>query len=202
MIQFTFRDQFITDYLCTCKTEDCNNDKLNYLKPISEYYKSFEETKSDSMDFDDDNFYVSLPSEGRQVFTKWRWTYPNPMGMRSKTFCLKSRTPLSTVDKVILNNLEKKYLYHAIDDILYALKSKPVERNNLLGILYTPVLALQNHFSIDFFDIWIDEISISKAAKDNKFLANCTSKIEPFSYITMTLVYNKKPLPEVTESLW
>lgn len=203
MIQFTFRDQFIQDYLCPCKTEDCNNEELNYPKAISDYYKSFEETKSGIMDLKGlDDLYVYLPSEGRQVFTKWRWTYPNPTNMRSKTFCLKSKKPLSTVDKIILNNFEKKYLYHAIDDVLYSLKSKPVERDNLLAILYSPVLALQNHFSIDFFDIWIDEISISKVAKDNKFLANCTSKIEPFSYITMTLVYNKKLLPKKTETFW
>ena len=203
MIQFAFRDRFIQDYLCPCKTEDCNNKELNYPKSISDYYKSFEETKPGIMDLIDlDDLYVYLPSEGRQVFTKWRWAYPNPTSMRAKTFCLKSKKPLSTVDKIILNNFEKKYLYHAIDDVLYSLKSKPVERDNLLAILYSPVLALQNHFSIDFFDIWIDEISISKVVKDNKFLANCTSKIEPFSYITMTLVYNKKLLPKKTESFW
>lgn len=203
MIQFTFRDQFIQDYLCPCKTEDCNNEELNYPKGIADYYKSFEEIKQKIVDLDGlVDLYVYLPSEGRQVFTKWRCTYPNQMGMRSKTFFLKSKKPLSTVDKIILNNFEKKYLYHAIDDVLYSLKSKPVERANLLEILYTPVLALQNHFSIDFFDIWIDEISINKVSKNNKFLVNCTSTMEPFSYITMKLVYNKKLLPKKTESFW
>jgi hypothetical protein len=203
MIQFTFRDQFIQDYLCPCKTEDCNNEELNSPKAIADYYKSFEEVKQKIVDLDGlIDLYVDLPSEGRQVFTKWRATYPNQMSMRAKTFFLKSNKPLSTVAKIILNNFEKKYLYHAIDDVLYSLKSKSVERDNLLEILYTPVLALQNHFSIDFFDIWIDEIYIHKVSKDNKFLANCTSKIEPFDYITIKLVYNKKLLPKKTESFW
>jgi hypothetical protein len=203
MIQFTFRDQFIQDYLCPCKTEDCNNEELNYPKAIADYYKSFEEIKQEIGDLEElVDLYVYLPSEGRQVFTKWRWAYPNQMSMRSKTFYVKSKKPLSTVDKIILNNFEKKYLYHAIDDVLYSLKPKPIERDNLLAILYSPVLALQNNFSIDFFDIWIDEISINKVFKNNKFLAHCTSTIEPFSYITIKLVYNKKRLPKKTESFW
>lgn len=206
MIQFTFRDQFIQDYLCACKTKDRNSKTLNYPKAISDYYKSVKETESRTFKSvttsKKNKIYLNLPSQGQQVFTKWSWTYPNSTLMRSKTFCLKSKKPLSTVDKIILNNFEKKYLYHAIDDVLYSFKSKPVERDNLLAILYAPVLALQNHFSIDFFDIWIDEISISKVDKDNKFLANCTSKIEPFSYITLRLVYNKKLLPKKTELFW
>ena len=200
MIQFTFRDQFIQDYLCPCKTEDCNNEELNYPKFISEEIEMM--GLNGPLESDPEGLYVDLPSEGRQVFTKWRSTSPNLTRMRAKTFYLKSKKPLSTVDKIILNNFEKKYLYHAIDDVLYSLKSKPVERDNLLAILYSPVLALQNHFSIDFFNIWIDEISISKVATDNKFLANYTSKTEPFSYVTMTLVYNKKLLPKKIESLW
>ena len=67
MIQFTFRDQFIQDYLCPCKTKDCNNDELNYPKSISDYYKSFEEKKSgimDLIDLDDWNFAELAPKMG------------------------------------------------------------------------------------------------------------------------------------------
>jgi hypothetical protein len=59
--------------------------------------------------------------------------------------------------KLILNSFQNKYIYYAIDDILYSLKSNPIERDNLLAILYSPVLSLQNNFSINFFDIWIRE---------------------------------------------
>jgi hypothetical protein len=52
------------------------------------------------------------------------------------------------------------------------LKSNPIERDNLLAILYSPVLSLQNNFSINFFDIWIREIYINEISKVNKFLNN------------------------------
>ena len=145
---------------------------------------------------------VSLPSEGRQLFTKWQWSYPNKIPLKSKTFSIKYEKPLSTLDKMILNNFQNKYLYHAIDDILYLLKSKPKERDNLLAILYSPVLALQNNFFIDFFDIWIAEIYITTGSKDNKFLVNGNSNFETFSYITIKFVYSKKLPAKKVESFW
>jgi hypothetical protein len=72
--------------------------------------------------------------------------------------------------KIILNSFQNKYIYYAIDDILYLFKSNPIERDNLLAILYSPVLSLQNNFSINFFDIWIHEIYINEISKVNKFL--------------------------------
>jgi hypothetical protein len=62
---------------------------------------------------------------------------------------------------------------------MYSLKSKPTERDNLLAIIYSPVLYLQNNFSIDFFDIWIDEIYIHQESKVNKFLAKNNIKSRP-----------------------
>ena len=79
--------------------------------------------------------------------------------------------------KIVLNSFQKKYIYYAIDDILYSFQSNPNERDNLLAILYSPVLSLQNNFSINFFDIWIDEIYINEVSKVNKFLNNDSSKI-------------------------
>jgi hypothetical protein len=77
---------------------------------------------------------------------------------------------LSSIAKFILNSFQNKYIYYAIDDILYLLKSNPIERDNLLAILYSPVLSLQNNFSVNFFDIWIREIYINEISKVNKFL--------------------------------
>ncbi len=193
---------FSEEYLCKC------NEEFDPIKIKAEFYKSRlnqVRLKQETENLNDNglkSINLDLSSEGRQVFTRWHWSYPNQINLRSKTFSIKYHKPLSTADKVILNNFQKKYLYHAIDDILYSLKSKPRERDNLLAILYSPVLSLQNNFSIDFFDIWIDEISITKKSKDNKFLENHDSNFEPFSYITMKLVYNKKLLTQKPESFW
>jgi hypothetical protein len=193
------------DYLCNC------NEEFDLVKVRTESYKSLrakfsksflEQETTNSDENQPKPVNLDLPSEGRQVFTRWHWSYPNRINLRSKTFFINYHKPLSTVDKILLNNFQKKYLYHAIDDILYSLKSKPRERDNLLAILYSPVIYLQNNFSIDFFDIWIDEISISKLSKGNKFLTNGHSNLEPFSSITIKLVYNKKLLAKKPESFW
>ena len=68
----------------------------------------------------------------------------------------------------MLNNFQHKYFYHIVDDILYSLKAQPIERDKLLSIIYAPVIYLQNNFSIDFFDIWVDEIYINQESKVNK----------------------------------
>jgi hypothetical protein len=36
---------------------------------------------------------------------------------------------LSSTAKFILNSFQNKYIYYAIDDILYLLKSDPIERD-------------------------------------------------------------------------
>jgi len=102
----------------------------------------------------------------------------------------------------MLNNFQNKYFYHIIDDVLYSLKSNPTQRDNILSIVYSPVLYLQNNFSIDFFDIWINEIYINQESKVNKFLAEDTSNLEPFSYITIKLFYTTKPPVKKPEPLW
>ena len=132
--------------------------------------------------------------------SKGKINYPTrPTG---KTFQIKYHKKLSSVAKLILNSFNKKYLYYAIDDILYSLQSNPNERDNLLAILYSPVISLQNNFSIDFFDIWIDEIYIHEISKVNKFLKNNSSNFQQYSYITIKFFYNLPVLPKKTESLW
>jgi hypothetical protein len=153
---------------------------------------------------DKKSIWVSIPSQGRQPFTKESWAYPQSLQLKgkAKTFHIKYEKELSSIDKIILKSFDKKYLYHAIEDILSLLKTKPIERENLLTILYSPVLSLQNNFSIDFFDIWIDEISITTPLKVNKFLATNNSNFESFSYITIRLLYTYKRLPKKPEPLW
>ena len=87
--------------------------------------------------------------------------YPEFYQSGSKTFHIKYEKKLSSVAKLVLNSFKNKYLYYAIDDISYSFESNPKERDNLLGILKSLVLSLQNNFSINFFDIWIYEIYIN-----------------------------------------
>jgi hypothetical protein len=98
--------------------------------------------------------------------------YPKSNEITSQTFQIKYEKKLSSTAKVILNSFQNKYIYYAIDDILYLLKGNPIERDNLLAILYSPVLSLQNNFSINFFDIWIREVYIEEISKVNKFITN------------------------------
>jgi len=128
--------------------------------------------------------------------------YPDSNEIISKTFQIKYERNLSPIAKFLLNSFQNKYLYYAMDDILYSLKSNPIERDNILAILYSPVLSLQNNLSINFFDIWIHEIYISKVSKVNKFLTNNCQNLEPFSYITIKFLYKVTIPSKKQESLW
>lgn len=137
------------------------------------------------------------PSEGKP------FQYPKTDEIiTSKTFQIRYEKKLSTIAKLILNSFQNKYIYYAIDDILYSFKSNLHERDNLLAILYSPVLSLQNNFSINFFDIWIHEIYINEISKVNKFLNNDSSNFEEFSYITIKLFYKTRVPIKKQDSLW
>lgn len=120
----------------------------------------------------------------------------------SKTFQIKYDKKLSSVAKLLLNSFQKKYIYYAIDDILYSFQSNPNERDNLLEILYSSVLSLHNNESADFFKIWIDEIYIEEISNVNKFLKNNSSNFQQSSYITIKLLYIIPILPKKQEFLW
>ena len=122
--------------------------------------------------------------------------------IRSKTFQIKYEKKLSSVAKLVLNSFQNKYIYYAIDDILYSFKSNSSERDNLLAILYSPVLSLQNNFSINFFDIWIHEIYINEVSKVNKFLKNESSNFEQLNYITIKFFYKTRIPIKKRDSLW
>ena len=128
-------------------------------------------------------------------------SYPGGQ-VKSKIFQIKYEKKLSSIEKIILNNLQKKYFYYAIDDILYLLKSKSIELNNLLSIIYSPALSLQNNSSINFFNIWIQDISINEVSKINKFIVGNPKPLEQFNYITIKLVYKDKIPVKKQNSLW
>jgi len=125
-----------------------------------------------------------------------------PVKIRSKTFQFKYEKKLSFIAKFILNSFRNKYIYYAIDDIIYLLNSNPVERDNLLSILYSPLLSLQNSFYINFFDIWIHEIYIEEISKLNKFLKQDCQTLRQFTYITIKFFYQTRVPVKRQESLW
>ena len=128
--------------------------------------------------------------------------YPDETKMKLETFQIRYEKKLSSVTKLVLKSFQKKYIYYAIDDILYSFKLNKSERDNLLAILYSPVISLQNNFSINFLDIWINEIEIKEVSKVNKFLNDDSSNFEQRSCITIKLSY-KTPIPfKKPDSLW
>lgn len=128
--------------------------------------------------------------------------YPNQNEITSKTFQIQYKGNLSSISKLLLNSFQNKYLYYVIDDILYSLKSNSIERDNLLAILYSPVLSLQNNLSVNFFDIWVHEIYIQELKKGNKFLKANPQNTESNSHITIKLLYRTKIPVKKQESLW
>ena len=137
---------------------------------------------------------LSARSEGKPL------QYPNEM--MSKTFQIKYEKKLSSLARFILNTFRNKYIYYAIDDILYLLKSNPVERENLLALLSSPVLSLHNNLCINFFDIWIHEVYINETSKVNKFLTNEYQNLEQFTYITIKFLYKTRVPVKKPDSLW
>ena len=122
--------------------------------------------------------------------------------LKSFIFQIKYEKELSTIAKFILNSFQKKYIYYAIDDILYLLNSNPIKRNNLLSIIYSPIVSLQNNFSINFFDIWIHEIYINEVSKINRFIPTNFQNLERFNYITIKLFYKPGIPTKKQETLW
>jgi hypothetical protein len=140
--------------------------------------------------------HSSNRSEGKSL------QYPKFTELTSKTFRIRYDKQLSAAAKLILNSFQNKYIYYAIDDLLYLLKSVPTEHEDLLSILYSPIISLQNNFSINFFDIWIDEIYIAELPKFNKFLKNSSSNVYPSHYITIKVLYKTKVPIKKIDSLW
>ncbi len=112
-----------------------------------------------------------------------------PKSFQIKTFNVKSEKNLSPLAKLILQSVQFKHFYYVRDDISYLLKSNPIERDFLLQALYSIVISLQNNLSINFFDMWIYEIYISKVSTDNKFMSQKSENLESGEYITIKLAY-------------
>ena len=128
--------------------------------------------------------------------------YPKSREILAKSFQIKYDKKLPLISKFILNSFQNKYIYYAIDDILYKLSSVPSERDNLLAILYSPIISLQNNFSVNFFDIWIRQISIEEIDQPNKFLVANDPNLKKTTYITIQFFYKTKLSVKKQNSLW
>jgi hypothetical protein len=128
--------------------------------------------------------------------------YPKSNEIRLKTFQIEYSKTLSLTGKCILNSFQNKYIYYAIDDIIYSLKSNPTERDNLLAVLYSPILSLQNDFLINFFDIWICDVYLSENLKPNKFLNQNSDNLEKVNHIIIKLFYKTRVPIKKQDSLW
>lgn len=138
----------------------------------------------------------------KQVDPYIDWIWDSKFSYQTQIFRIKHDQKLSLIEKNILNSFQKKYLYHAIDDILEASRTTPNDETDLLEILYAPILSLHNDFSINFFDTYIQEIYLEETFNTNKFLPYNFRILEPFTYITIKILY-KIPVPvKKKEILW
>ena len=128
--------------------------------------------------------------------------YPKSDEIKCKTFQIKYNGKLSLVAKFILNSFQNKYIYYGIDDILYQFGLNLDEYETLLAILYSPIISLQNNYSVNFFDIWISEIYIKEESNSNKFLKSKFQSSNQFTYITVKFFYKTKVPTKKQESLW
>ena len=125
-------------------------------------------------------------------------------GQFLKAFQIQYTLPLSLTGRNLLTSFTNKYIYYAIDDILYLLRSNKFERDNLLIMLYSSMLSLQNDFSINFFDIWIDSVYFNECYKTNRFLDTKSQHLNQntLTIITLKLHYFTRTPIKKPEPIW
>ena len=77
--------------------------------------------------------------------------------------------------------------YYVVEDLLYLLKSNQKEANQLLQILHSTVIYLQNNLYVNFFDIYVYEVNISEKSNSNKFVKNSTDYFESLNYLLKSM---------------
>ena len=119
-----------------------------------------------------------------------------------RTFNIKCDKNLSPLAKIIIKSFKFKLYYYVIDDLLYLLKSNPDERDYLLQILHSTVLFLQNSLYINFFDIYIYDISIDEVSNSNRFITRNSQQFQVSNNITIKLAYQVKSVTKKLETTW
>ena len=116
-----------------------------------------------------------------------------------QTFTINCNRKISIYGKKILQSLKFKPYYYVVDDILYLLKFEPNECDYFLQILNSSVIALQNNFSINFFDIYVYEIQIEDKIKNNNIQNKSFKNV---NRIIIRLAYQFKPIEKTIETIW
>ena len=119
-----------------------------------------------------------------------------------KTFNVKCDKKLSSLAITILQSFKFKLYYYVMDDLLYLLKSNLDERDYLLQILNSSVIFLQNNLYVNFFDIYIYDITINEISKFNRFVNEQSELFKVSNTITIKLAYQIKPVPKKLETIW
>lgn len=120
----------------------------------------------------------------------------------SRTIQIRYEENLSLLSKSIINSFQNKYIFYAMDDLLYLLGPNSKECHSLLELLYSSMLSLHNNNATNFFDIWIDAVYINETYKYNKFLGNNSQKIKESTQITLILHHINRPPIKKPEPIW
>jgi hypothetical protein len=119
-----------------------------------------------------------------------------------KSFTIKYDYKISLLCKNILQSFKFKLYYYVLDDLLYLLKSNIQERDYFLQILYSSAIFLHNNLYVNFFDIYIYEITINEVQNLNRFVDSQSNKCQVSNYITIKLAYQIKSVTKKTETVW
>ena len=119
-----------------------------------------------------------------------------------RTFNIKCDKNISPLAKIITKSFKFKLYYYVIDDLLYLLKSNPDERDYLLQLLNSSVIFLQNNLYVNFFDIYIYDITINEVSKFNRFVNEQSKSFKVSNTLTVKLAYQVKPVQKKLETIW
>jgi hypothetical protein len=89
-----------------------------------------------------------------------------------------------------------------VDDISHLSKANPVERDNVVAVVHSPVVSLQNDLSVHFLDVWIREICIDVTPKINEFLTDDSEVSEQLGCATIKLSCKTRVPVKKKESSW
>lgn len=134
--------------------------------------------------------------QGRPLF------YPNQEKQSCKTFQVYYEGKFSDITKLILTSLKNKYIYYAIEDINSNKSLNSAEKNNLLSILSSTMIWLQNNQYTNFFDIWIGNIYIQEERSLNRFMESEIEISINNTKVILVLFYKIRLPRKTSKSLW